>query len=228
MVTNKLHRPIEAHEVVDEPLSSPMSDWCGVLRLERGRVGFSTNLKTDPRHQTTTIVSSRRSLGFLSLCYPGNGVFLLKNMTCTTLPTQKACVICKVSKDGVEFTKHGGNRDGLSSSCRSCTKEAVRKRRNDRNASKEPKAVSIAKPPETLPRVNVATVEVTFSPIKETEHRGQRRTSYSFAGPDGDIFSFDSFKEARREREKLWPGYLQAAIFDRVVRQKSRGGLARD
>jgi len=82
--------------------------------------------------------------------------------------------------------------------------------------------------PKPLPKVILATkgpIAVTFPPIKETEYRGQHRTSYSFVGPDEfSIFAFDSYKEARREREKMRPLYLQAAIYASTHRAPSKGG----
>ena len=91
-----------------------------------------------------------------------------------------------------------------------------------------PQARKIAKAQKPSPIVDseaAETIVVLFPPIKETEYRGQHRTSYSFIGPDdSSVFAFDSFKQARKEREKMRPLYLQAAVFDGVVRVKSKGG----
>jgi hypothetical protein len=78
-------------------------------------------------------------------------------------------------------------------------------------------------------RTGAAAIEIALPPIKETEWRGARRTSYSFLGPDEHtVFAFDSFKEARTARESLRPAYEQSAIFENVKRQAGRPGEAGD
>ncbi len=108
-----------------------------------------------------------------------------------------------------------------------------RERKPVKRTASPPKRADVArvsrlpKPPKCRARVKLAIAtaapQITLPPIKEVEHRAQKRTSFSFLGPDGFTgYSFDSFGEARQAREALRPEYTQAEIFNQVKRAPGR------
>jgi hypothetical protein len=139
-------------------------------------------------------------------------------MTCTT-PTEKICTVCKTPKNTNQFNRHNGHKDKLGSNCKACIKEAVRKRRlNIPRTPKPPKPPKIKKikgpvDPELV---------VDLPGIYPVENRGKGYTSFRFDSPiDGSIFSFSSFKEARKERQQMMSAFRQQAVFESVQRQSS-------
>jgi hypothetical protein len=159
---------------------------------------------------------SNRSFSLSTPSSLASGVYFCTTMNRTTPTLSKTCPTCELEKDAVEFNKHGGQKDGLSTTCKECLKKYQGERQatikkaaqSHPNDPKVPPIRSITPPPQSAPKTIPDAPEptVTFPPIKETEHRGQSRRSYSFQGPDGfSIFAFDSFAEARKAANRCAP-----------------------
>jgi hypothetical protein len=150
-------------------------------------------------------------------------------MTCTT--THKTCPACSIEKPSTEFNKHGGHRDKLSTNCRECVKKLARTRRAIEKAAQAPQIdpiippiSSITPPPQSLSKTILEAPEliVDLPGIYEIEHRGRGTRSFRFESPvDGSVFAFESFKEARKERQQMMTAFRQQAVFESVVRQKT-------
>jgi hypothetical protein len=141
----------------------------------------------------------------------------------------KTCIICKITKNRADFTKHSGHSDGLHSRCRACTNEGNKNRRAKvRQARLEASGVvadvDIAEPQKPAPQTILDAPEliVDVPGIYEVENRGRGTRSFNFTSTiDGSTFSFPSFAEARQARQAMMKAFRQQAVFESVVRQKT-------
>jgi hypothetical protein len=58
--------------------------------------------------------------------------------------------------------------------------------------------------------------------IYEIENRGRGYTSFRFESPiDGSVFSYESFKDARKARQSMMAAFRQLAAYDSTHRQST-------
>jgi hypothetical protein len=96
-----------------------------------------------------------------------------------------------------------------------------KRRQNAPNESEESQATTIAKPQKPVSN-DTPELTIDIPGIYEVENRGKGYTSFRFDSPiDGSVFAFESFKEARKERQQMMSAFRQQAVFESVVRQKT-------
>jgi hypothetical protein len=141
----------------------------------------------------------------------------------------KKCSKCSAEKPLDEFHKNKATPDGLQSYCKVCVNSQIRSRRKASKSSQQPPKASTrcttSKAKHNTLKSNPRALQhdASLPPIKEIEHRAQKRVSFSFLGPDSSTsFVYDSFAEARQAREQMRPAFAQLEIYDRVKRVPGR------